>query len=46
MLFVSSSAPDTDFIARLVDVHPDGRAINLCEGILRLRYRESIERRR
>lgn len=44
VLFVSSSAPDTDFTARLVDVHPDGRAINLCEGVLRTRYRESIER--
>ena len=44
VLFVSSSAPDTDFTVRLVDVHPDGRAINLCEGVLRARYRESIER--
>jgi len=44
VLHVSSSAPDTDFTARLVDVHPDGRAINLCEGVLRARYRESIER--
>jgi uncharacterized protein len=44
VLFVSSSAPDTDLVARLVDVHPDGRSINLCEGILRLRYRDSIER--
>ena len=43
-LFVSSSAPDTDFTARLVDVHPDGRALNLCEGVLRARYHESIER--
>jgi len=44
VLFVSSSAPDTDVTARLVDVHPDGRAINLCEGVIRARYRESIER--
>jgi len=43
VLFVSSSEPDTDFTARLVDVHPDGRAINLCEGVLRARYRDSIE---
>jgi uncharacterized protein len=28
-LFAASSAADTDFVARLVDVHPDGRAINL-----------------
>jgi hypothetical protein len=41
-LFVSSSAPDTDFTAKLVDVHPDGRAIILCEGIQRVRYRNSL----
>jgi putative CocE/NonD family hydrolase len=40
-LFASSSAPDTDFTGKLIDVYPDGRAINLCEGILRARYRES-----
>ena len=27
----------------LVDVHPDGRAYNVCDGILRARYRESLE---
>lgn len=42
-LYVASSAPDTDFTARLVDVRPDGYAMNLCEGILRLRYRDSWE---
>ena len=41
-LFVSSSAPDTDFTGKLVDVHPDGRAINLTDGILRARYRNSL----
>src|SRR5579859_3487321 len=35
-LHVASSAPDTDFTVRLVDVRPDGYAMNLCEGILRL----------
>ncbi|RVX40808.1 hypothetical protein EDD27_3238 [Nonomuraea polychroma] len=43
-LFVSSSAFDTDFTAKLVDVHPDGRAIILCDGIQRMRYRASLER--
>ena len=43
-IWFSSSAPDTDVTARLVDVHPDGRAINVCEGMLRTRYRESFER--
>jgi putative CocE/NonD family hydrolase len=41
-LFVSSSAVDTDFTAKLVDVHPDGFARNLADGILRLRYRNSF----
>jgi hypothetical protein len=40
-LFAKSSAVDTDFTAKLVDVYPDGRAINLTEGIIRARYRES-----
>jgi putative CocE/NonD family hydrolase len=40
-LFVSSSAPDTDFVAKLVDVWPNGFAQNLTEGILRMRYRNS-----
>jgi hypothetical protein len=40
-LFASSTAVDTDFTAKLVDVYPDGRAINLTEGILRAKYRES-----
>jgi putative CocE/NonD family hydrolase len=40
-LFASSSAVDTDFTAKLVDVLPDGTAINLTEGILRARYRDS-----
>jgi len=39
LLYVSTSQPDTDFTAKLVDVFPDGRAINLTDGILRLRYR-------
>ena len=39
--FASSSAVDTDFTAKLVDVAPDGTAINLTEGILRTRYRDS-----
>ena len=42
-LWISSSAPDTDFVARLIDVHPDGYMENLCDGILRARYRESLQ---
>jgi uncharacterized protein len=40
-LFVSSSAVDTDFTGKVVDVWPNGFAQNLTEGILRLRYRNS-----
>jgi len=43
-LYASSSAVDTDFTAKLVDVHPDGFVRNLADGILRLRYRNSYER--
>jgi len=43
-LYVSSSAVDTDFTGKLVDVWPDGFAENLTEGILRLRYRNSQEK--
>jgi putative CocE/NonD family hydrolase len=42
-LWVQSSAVDTDFTAKLVDVFPDGRAQNLTDGIVRMRYRESME---
>jgi hypothetical protein len=43
-LYASSSALDTDFTGKLVDVAPDGTAINLTDGILRARYRDSMER--
>ena len=39
-LFASSSARDTDFTAKLVDVSPSGRAMNLTDGIIRARHRE------
>ncbi|WP_243744969.1 CocE/NonD family hydrolase [Streptomyces hainanensis] len=48
-LAVSSSAADTDFTVKLVDVHPPnadypaGFAMNLTDGILRCRYRDSFE---
>ncbi|MBZ5649152.1 MAG: CocE/NonD family hydrolase [Acidobacteriia bacterium] len=43
-LFAQSSAVDTDFTAKLVDVGPDGFAQNLTEGIVRARYRDSREK--
>jgi putative CocE/NonD family hydrolase len=42
-LYVSSSAPDTDFVAKLVDVEPSGFCANISEGILRLRHRNGFE---
>lgn len=42
-LFVSSSALDTDFIVKIVDVAPDGKALNIQEGALRMRYRDGYE---
>jgi len=41
-LWACSSCPDTDFVARLVDVYPDGRAHNLTDGIIRARYRSGF----
>ncbi|SKB48012.1 hypothetical protein SAMN06295920_10396 [Rhizorhabdus histidinilytica] len=42
-LWAATSAPDTDFTAKLVAVEPDGRAINLSDGIIRARYRNGFE---
>jgi putative CocE/NonD family hydrolase len=39
VLYASSDARDTDFVAKLIDVYPDGHAYNIAEGILRARYR-------
>lgn len=43
-LFASSSAVDTDYLGKLVDVWPDGFAQNLTEGIIRAKYRDSQEK--
>ena len=49
-LWIASDAPDTDFTAKLIDVYPpsadfpQGFAMNLTEGLLRVRYRDSWER--
>jgi putative CocE/NonD family hydrolase len=42
-LFVATDAPDTDFIAVLSDVYPDGFVQNLAEGLVRMRYRDSYD---
>jgi putative CocE/NonD family hydrolase len=43
VLYAASSASDTDFTATLTDVHPNGQAIHICEGIVRARFRDSYE---
>ena len=45
VLQVSSSAIDTDFTAKLVDVYPDGRAFNVQEGAIRMRHREGLAKK-
>ena len=40
-LWAASSARDTDFVVKLIDVWPDGFAQELCHGIVRARYRDS-----
>ena len=41
VLYAATDGPDTDWTAKLVDVSPTGYAMNLCDGIIRARYRES-----
>jgi hypothetical protein len=42
ILYAASDMKDTDFTAKLVDIYPDGKTYNLCDGIIRARYRESL----
>jgi hypothetical protein len=44
VLYASSDAVDTDFVVKLIDVHPDGRSIGMAEGVVRARYRESLSK--
>ena len=41
-LHAASSAPDTDFTAKLCDVRPDGYSHNIVEGVMRARFRGSL----
>ena len=41
-LHVQSSCPDTDFVAKLIEVEPDGRAILLMDGVIRAMYRDPL----
>ena len=42
VLYISTSAPDTDFTVKLIDLFPDGKALSLQDGVVRLRYRDGI----
>jgi putative CocE/NonD family hydrolase len=42
-MYVATSARDTDFTVTLVDAYPDGRAVGIADGILRLRYRGGFD---
>ena len=44
VLFAKSSTPDTDWIFKLVDVQPDGKAMLVCDGVIRARYRNSRQK--
>jgi putative CocE/NonD family hydrolase len=46
VLYAATEGRDTDFVAKLVDVRPDGQAIILAEGALRSRFREGFDRER
>jgi hypothetical protein len=41
-LYATSSARDTDFMVKLTDIHPDGRSMNITEGVIRARFREDV----
>jgi hypothetical protein len=44
VLHASTSGRDTDFVVKLCDVHPDGRTFNVCDGIVRARFRSGVDR--
>ncbi|GAA4818918.1 CocE/NonD family hydrolase [Sphingosinicella ginsenosidimutans] len=41
-IYISSDVVDTDVVVRLMDVYPDGRSLNIAEGIARAKYRNSM----
>jgi putative CocE/NonD family hydrolase len=43
-LFAATDGRDTDWMVKLVDVHPNGFAMNIAEGILRTRFRNGLEK--
>jgi len=43
-LFAATDGRDTDWMIKLVDVYPDGFAMNIAEGILRSRFRKGLDK--
>ncbi|HEV2581037.1 MAG TPA: CocE/NonD family hydrolase [Ktedonobacteraceae bacterium] len=43
-LYASSSAPDTDFMAMLLDIWPNGVSQRLCDGMVRARFRDGLDK--
>ncbi|MBM3947050.1 MAG: CocE/NonD family hydrolase, partial [SAR202 cluster bacterium] len=43
-LWATTDGRDTDWTAKLVDVYPDGKSVNLCDGIIRARYRQGTDK--
>jgi putative CocE/NonD family hydrolase len=41
-LHIQSSCPDTDFVAKLIELEPDGRAMLLMDGVVRAMYRDPL----
>jgi putative CocE/NonD family hydrolase len=44
VLYASSTAPDTDFAAKLVDKQPNGKVLYITSGLVRARFRDSLQR--
>jgi putative CocE/NonD family hydrolase len=43
-LFAATDGPDTDWMVKLIDVHPDGRSMPVSEGILRARFHQGLDK--
>jgi predicted acyl esterase len=46
VLHAASTAPDTDFIINLIDVYPEGHTQYICNGVMRVTYRDGLSERK
>ncbi|XVQ14517.1 CocE/NonD family hydrolase [Spirillospora sp. CA-255316] len=44
VMWAATDGPDTDWVVKLCDLHPDGRTLNVCDGILRASLRNGLDR--